>query len=91
MMGPDYTHWHGTYEVAKHWYAEYIPGLDELVKANIDSADAARKDAAQKLKTLLEQTLNSEDHRWYIDKMDPEERAERVKAAAEFKARYESK
>ena len=20
MMGPDYTHWHGMYEVAKHWY-----------------------------------------------------------------------
>ncbi len=26
MMGPDYTWWHGFYEVAKHFYFELIPG-----------------------------------------------------------------
>jgi len=25
MMGPDYTWWHGFYEVAKHFYLEFIP------------------------------------------------------------------
>jgi len=25
MMGPDYTWWHGLYEVAKHFYFEFIP------------------------------------------------------------------
>ncbi|MBD3169197.1 MAG: hypothetical protein GF307_06915 [candidate division Zixibacteria bacterium] len=25
MMGPDYTWWHGIYEVIKHFYLEYIP------------------------------------------------------------------
>jgi len=91
MMGPDYTHWHGTYEVAKHWYSEYIPGLEELVQANIGSTDPAKKDAAEKLKALLDQTLASDDHRWYTGNMDPEEKAARAKAAAEFKARYENK
>lgn len=91
MMGPDYTHWHGTYEVAKHWYSEYIPELEDLAKANLDATDATRKGAAQALQALLEQTLESEDHRWYIDKMAPEEKATRAKAAEEFKARYQSK
>jgi hypothetical protein len=91
MMGPDYTHWHGTYEIAKHWYSEYVPGLEALVQANADSPDAARKEAAQKLAALLAQTLETEGHRWYLDKLDPEEKAARAKAAAEFKARYEGK
>ena len=25
MMGPDYTHWHGMYEVSKHYYLEFLP------------------------------------------------------------------
>ena len=42
MMGPDYTHWHGTYEVAKHFYAKYIPELQELAEKHKDSTDAAK-------------------------------------------------
>ena len=30
MMGPDYTQWHGFYEVAKHFYTRFIPELKEL-------------------------------------------------------------
>ena len=30
MMGPDYTWWHGIYEVAKHFYFEFIPAVREL-------------------------------------------------------------
>ncbi len=40
MMGPDYTHWHGMYEVAKHFYLEFLP---EVVHA------AATKGPAMKL------------------------------------------
>ena len=25
MMGPDYTWWHGIYEVAQHFYFKFIP------------------------------------------------------------------
>ncbi|MEE9189807.1 MAG: multiheme c-type cytochrome, partial [Candidatus Neomarinimicrobiota bacterium] len=32
MMAPDYTHWHGTYELAKHFYSEFIPEIEELIK-----------------------------------------------------------
>ena len=88
MMGPDYTHWHGTYEVGKHFYSEYIPELQELADKNKDNADPARKEAAAKLLKLIDETLNSENHAWYIDKMSPEEKAARDQQRKEFQQRY---
>ncbi|MCB9514431.1 MAG: multiheme c-type cytochrome [Candidatus Krumholzibacteriia bacterium] len=41
MMGPDYTWWHGIYDVAQHFYFKYIPELRELndpeLNAKIDA------------------------------------------------------
>jgi hypothetical protein len=88
MMGPDYTHWHGTYEVAKHFYSEYIPELRELAEKRKDSADPARKEAAAKLEKLIDETLNSENHKWFLGKMDPEEKARREAQIREFQQRY---
>lgn len=31
MMGPDFTQWHGFYEVAKHFYFKFIPEAEELL------------------------------------------------------------
>jgi len=88
MMGPDITHWHGTYEVAKHFYSKYIPELQELAEKNKDSNDAAKKEAAAKLQKLLEDTLNSDNHKWYLGKMDPAEKARREAQVKEFQKRY---
>ena len=88
MMGPDYTHWHGTYELAKNFYAEYIPELQELVERNLHSEDAERVAAAEALQALLEQVLNSNDHKWFLGLMDPAEAVRRAKEAADFKKRY---
>jgi hydroxylamine dehydrogenase len=88
MMGPDYTHWHGTYEVAKHFYAYYIPKLEELVERNQESADPAKKSAAENLAKLLDVTLNSTNHQWYLNKMSPEEKAARDQQREEFQKRY---
>jgi hypothetical protein len=30
MMGPDYTQWHGFYEVAKHFYNEFLPEAEQI-------------------------------------------------------------
>jgi len=30
MMGPDYTHWHGMYEVAKSFYLDFLPQVVEI-------------------------------------------------------------
>jgi hypothetical protein len=88
MMGPDYTHWHGTYEVAKNFYSEYIPELQELVEHNLHSADPEKKKAAEDLQALIEKTLTSDNHKWYLNQMDPEEKGRREKAVKEFQQRY---
>lgn len=88
MMGPDYTHWHGTYEVARNFYSEYIPELRELVHEGRVSDDPTKKEAAEKLNTLIDQTLNGPNHMWYINKMDPAEKARREKSQKEFIERY---
>jgi len=88
MMGPDYTHWHGTYDVAKTFYTHYVPTLKELIKQAHESGDAERIKAAEALQARLDELLNSDDHKWFLGKMDPEEAARRKKAAEEFKARY---
>ena len=88
MMGPDYTHWHGTYEIAKHFYAKYVPELEHLIEKGLASNDAAQQQAATSLQNLLDEILSTDDHKWFIGKMSPEEKAAREKAAEEFKARY---
>ena len=88
MMGPDYTHWHGTYEIARNFYTEYIPELKELAQHNLHSPDATKKKAAEELQKLIEQTLNAKNHMWFLNKMDPAEKARRDAARDEFKSRY---
>jgi formate-dependent nitrite reductase cytochrome c552 subunit len=88
MMGPDYTHWHGTYEIARNFYTEYIPELRELAAHNLHSDDAEKKQAAEALSKLIDETLNNDNHKWFLNKMDPEEKARRQKAVEEFQGRY---
>ena len=88
MMGPDYTHWHGTYDLAKNFYTEMIPELEHLVEEGHGSTDPAKKQAAANLAKVLREVLESEDHKWFLGKMSPEEAARRKKAQEEFQARY---
>ncbi len=88
MMGPDYTHWHGTYEVAKHFYSKFVPKLEELAEKHLHSDDVAKVEAAAALRDKITQVLESNDHKWYLGRMDPAEAARRKQAAEEFKARY---
>jgi hypothetical protein len=37
MMGPDYTWWHGIYEVAQHFYFKMIPEAREFENAEVDA------------------------------------------------------
>ncbi len=86
MMAPDYTHWHGTYDVAKTFYTHYVPELRKLIDKGLK--DPAKAAAAGKLAEKLDQVLNSDDHKWFLGKMDPAEAARRKQAAEEFKERY---
>ncbi len=88
MMGPDYTHWHGTYEIAKHWYIKFIPELEHLIEKGMASGDPKKVDAAKALKAGLDEVLNDENHQWYLGKMSDKEKAIRDKRAKEFNSRY---
>jgi len=88
MMAPDYTHWHGLYEVAKHWYTKFVPELREIAEANLHSADAAKSAAAAKLAQAIDEHLARPEHAWYLGKLDPAEQEKRRKAQEAFKKRY---
>ena len=88
MNAPDYTHWHGLYEVAKAWYIEFIPEIKEVISHNLNSSDHKKTKGAVIVKNELDKMLNSANHQWFIGKLSPEEKAKRKKAQQEFKARY---
>jgi len=85
MMGPDITHWHGTYEIARNWYTEFIPELRHLIAYNKQGPKA--KEAAL-LEKRLNEILNNSDHIWFLGKMSAEEKARRKQRMEEFKKRY---
>ncbi|MBS2018901.1 MAG: hydroxylamine oxidoreductase [Deltaproteobacteria bacterium] len=63
MMAPDYTHWHGMYEVADRFYMELVPEAEEIVRA----ADAAGKKAeAEAVRVVLKDILARPEHAWFM-------------------------
>ncbi len=88
MMAPDYTHWHGTYEIARTYYTHYIPELKKLAKEAQASGDAAKIEGAKKLLAAIDEMFQSKNHQWAIDKQDPAEAAKRKKQREDFKKRY---
>jgi hypothetical protein len=60
MSGPDYTWWHGMYEVSKHTYTKWIPEMREAVR---------RKDGNEKFAdALLEKYFKPiVGHDWYFN------------------------
>ncbi len=88
MNAPDWTHWHGTYDLAKNFYSHFIPELEELIEKGNNSGDSVKVAAAKATANKLDEVLNSKNHRWYIDKMDPAEKEKRKVRQVDFKARY---
>ena len=70
MQAPDYTHWHGTYDLAKHFYTKMVPELEDLVNENLDSKDPKKAQAAKDLQAKLVEIFNTDNHKWYIGKRD---------------------
>ncbi len=67
MMGPDYTHWHGMYEVSKHYYIEFLPAV-------IEAAASKSQAMEHKYRAKVAQLLTQEEHAW-MHGLDPEEAA----------------
>ncbi len=61
MQGPDYTWWHGLYEVGKHFYTKFLPELEQVAGKKLN-------------KKLLEKyVFTHPGHQWYRDGMDAED------------------
>lgn len=88
MMGPDYTHWHGTYEIAQHFYVKMIPELEDLIAKANASKDPKKMAAAKVLQEKIDTVLNSKDHKWYLDKLTDKQKALRKAAVEDFKKKY---
>ncbi len=88
MMGPDYTQWHGNFEVAQRFYTEFVPELRDVLKKGLESGDPSKVQAARAAQAELDRVLKSDLHRWFQGGMTPAEREQRRKAAEEFKKRY---
>ncbi len=65
MMGPDYTHWHGMYEVSKHYYLEFLPAV-------IEAAAEHSPEMKRKYEKRVEDLLKRDEHLW-IKGLSPEE------------------
>jgi len=55
MSAPDYTHWHGMYEIGRNFYHEFLPEVQEL-------ADHGGK--GEKYKKVIEKLLAKPEHVW---------------------------
>ena len=69
MMAPDYTHWHGMYEVAERFYMELVPQAEELAMHAKQNGHGAQAKAVFK---VIDDILARPEHEWFI-----EERARR--------------
>jgi len=63
MMAPDYTHWHGMFEVAERFYMKLIPQAREIIKHAAESGKAEQSKAAQ---AVLDAVLARPEHIWLI-------------------------
>ncbi|MCE5194449.1 MAG: cytochrome c3 family protein [Nitrospiraceae bacterium] len=58
MHAPDWSHWHGLYEVAINFYFMLLPEANNAVAAKNDSALTAKWEA------FRDKIMNSQDHIW---------------------------
>jgi hypothetical protein len=55
MNAPDYTHWHGMYEISRNFYQEFLPEVQEL-------ADHAGQ--GEKYKKIIQELLDRPENLW---------------------------
>ena len=87
MFAPDYTQWHGFYEIAERFYMEFIPQVTEIVEhAKAEGGDKAA--AALEVEQMITEVFEMDEHKWFTGSEPAEVKAARKKASEEFKKRY---
>jgi len=72
-----YTHWHGMYEVGKHFYTEFLPAV-------VDAVEKKSPQLGEKYKQRVAELLAADEHRW-MKGLSPED-AEALRRM--YKQRY---
>lgn len=62
MMAPDYTHWHGMYEVSERFYDQLIPQAKTLVAEARVKGKNAEADAVAK---VIDEIMAKPEHQWH--------------------------
>lgn len=62
MMAPDYTHWHGMFEVAERFYMEMIPQVREIVE---QGREAGLEEEADEVEAFMREILARPEHAWF--------------------------
>ena len=81
MMAPDYTHWHGMYEVAERFYMELIPQAREMVAEGRSHGNAS---GASNVAKVINEILARPEHAWFEE--GAEEQTREIRRA--MKERY---
>lgn len=85
MFAPDYTQWHGMFDVAEIFYTEFIPEVRSILQ---HAKELGKARAAADTEKILQEILDSPDHAWFTGKMSESEKTKRRKAQEEFNKRY---
>jgi hypothetical protein len=81
MMAPDYTQWHGMFEVAERFYMKLIPEARAITAAAARTGRAAGARAAD---AAIDAVLARPEHQWFTK--GAEQQAEAI--AAEMQRKY---
>ena len=67
MMAPDYTHWHGMYEVAERFYMELIPQAREIAH---HAQEDGKTEEAKAVLGVIGEILSRPEHVWFEGKKE---------------------
>jgi hypothetical protein len=81
MMAPDYTHWHGMYEVAERFYMELIPQAREIIQ---HAREEGRRAEARAVEAVVDEILVRPEHAWFQEGAE----AQSARIREEMERRY---
>ncbi|MDF1545495.1 MAG: multiheme c-type cytochrome [bacterium] len=87
MFAPDYTQWHGFFEVAERFYMEFLPEIKEII-AHAKAEGGEKLAKAEEIEEMIAEILDAPEHRWFTGNEPADVKAARKKAQQEFKERY---
>lgn len=87
MFAPDYTQWHGFFEIAERFYMEFIPQAYEIIE-HAKAEGGEKLAAAEEVEALIAEIFDMDEHKWFSGNEPEDVKKARKKAAEEFNKRY---